>query len=202
MKNADTVENAPIKPFGWYVGIPLCTNPLIVLDVVTLASLLWGGGMLFVMIGQATIGDGLTRGAVIASFYVGMYLALAALAAFFLVGVFIFRNRYAALYRIDAHGIYCEYMRGGIRAVGKTGLFSGFAVEPVRDPRKTVEKRIPWEDIGSLRVMENARVMVVRGKRGNLAKIYCPDDAVLQKAQTLIRNTIPGPRGHGAAGGR
>lgn len=202
MKNADTEENAPFKPFSWYVGIPLCTNPLIVLDVITLACILWGGGMLFVMLGQAAIGDGLTRDNVIASFYVGMYLALATLAAFLLMGIVIFRNRYAALYRIDAHGIYCEYMRGGIRAIGNPGLFFGFAVEPVRDPRKTVEKRIPREDIRSLRVMGRARVIVVRGKRGNLVKIHCPDDAVLQKAQTLIRNTMAGSGEQDAAGKR
>lgn len=186
-----TVENDQFRPCSWYVGIPICTNPLMVLDVVTVALVLWGGGMLFVMLGQATIGGGLTKAGAAAAFYIGMYLAGAALAAFVFVGGVLFGNRYAALYRIDAHGVYLEYMRGGIRALDRVFLpTTAFAVEPVRDPSRTVEKRIPWEAIRSLRIMEKPRVMVLRSKRGTLAKIYCPDVETLRHAEKLIRNNI------------
>lgn len=192
METSAAPESVPFKPYSWYVGIPICTNPLIILDVITVAAILWAGGMLFVMLGQATIGGGLTYDAVMASFFIGMYLALAALAAFVFVGGFLFGNRYAALYRIDAHGIYCEYMRGDIHAIGRIFLPGrGYAVSPVRDPHKTVEKRIQWESIRSIGVMEKQRVLVIRGRRGTLAKVYCPDAAVLQKAERMIRDALP-----------
>ena len=177
------------KTLGWYVGVPICTNPMFLLDMLLLVCALWVGGMLFIMLGQATIGGGLTRGSVFAAFFLGMYLAGIALAAFVFVGGFLFNNRYASLFRIDKRGIYCEHMRGEIRALAKPRIpLGGYAVEPLRNPARTIEKRIAWNEIRSVQVLEKMRVLLLKGKRGTLLRIYCPDAALLQKAQALIEN--------------
>lgn len=192
MEQTETPENASAKPYSWHVGIPICSNPLIALDVLVAAAILWGGGMLFVMLGQATIGSGLTRAAIKAAFHIGMYLALAALVAYFFVGGFLLANRYAALYRIDGHGVYCEYMRGSIRAVERVFLpWRGFAITPLREPNRTVEKRFPWQEIRSLQLLEGMRVIVLKGKRGTLTKLYCPDNAVFRHAVERLRSALP-----------
>lgn len=193
MKQASVTGTMPAKPYSWFVGIPICTNPIIALDAMLVAAVLWGGGMLFIMLGQATIGDGLTRGAITAAFHISMYLALAALAAYLFVGLLLLSNRYAALYRIDAHGVYCEYMRGSIRAVTRVFLpWRGFAVEPLREPSRTVEKRFGWNEIRSLQLMEGMRVIVLKGRRGTLTKIYCPDQSVFRDAAERLRNNLSG----------
>ncbi len=177
------------KPLSWYVGVPICTNPMFVLDVLVAAGALWIGGMLFVMLGQATIGSGLTRPSIFAAFFLGMYLAGAALAAFVFVGGFLFGNRYASLYRIGEAGIFCEHMRGGrIRPIAKPFIpLAGYAVEPVRDPVRSIARRIHWPDVRSLQIVEKMRTILVKGKRGTLLKIYCPDAALLAKAEAALR---------------
>lgn len=141
--SGNSMNTPSMKPFSWYVGIPVCTNPVIAMDVFTVALTLWGGGTLFVVLGQATMGNGVTPQATKAACYIGLYLALATLAAYLFVGGFLCGNCYAALYRIDAHGVYCEYLRGDIQPTETVFLpTSGFAINPVRAPRRAVEKRI------------------------------------------------------------
>ncbi len=191
----------PEKPLSWYVGVPICTNPMTVMDMLVIAGVLWVGGMLFIMLGQVTIGSGLTRSSIFAAFFLGMYLAGAALAAFVFVGGFLFSNRYASLYRIGEAGIYCEHLRGRIRPIGKPFIaFAGYAVEPVLDVTRSVVKRVQWNEVKSLQIVEKMRVIVVKGKRGTLLKIHCPDATLLAKAEAAIRAHTAGETQNPVAG--
>lgn len=183
-----TANAGPEKPLSWYVGVPICTNPMTIMDMLVVAGVLWVGGMLFVMLGQITIGSGLSRPSVFAAFFLGMYVSGSALAAFVFVGGFLFGNRYASLYRIGEAGIYCEHLRGRIRPVAKPFIpLAGYAIEPVRDPARSVVKRVQWNEVSALQLVEKMRVILVKGNRGTLLKIHCPDAALLAKAESAIR---------------
>lgn len=38
--------------------------------------------------------------------------------------------------------------------------------------------------------MNKMKVLILKGKRGTAAKVYCPDDAVLHKVETMIREAL------------
>lgn len=173
----------------WFTGVPIVTNPLMALDVLSAAILVFGGALVFIAAGQQFIGDGLTYPALLASAAYAGYLAAAVLAAFLFMGFFVLSNRYAALYRIDYRGVYCETMRGG-KALGKGGgylAFKPFPVEPM-SPSKSGSKLLVWGDIHGLQPIASMRVILLKGpKGGTIMKIYCPDETVYQAAVAAIQ---------------
>ncbi|MDL2210698.1 hypothetical protein LJC26_07845 [Desulfovibrio sp. OttesenSCG-928-O18] len=173
------------KGLRWYVGVPVVTNPIIALDVVLAALIVWLGASIFIGLGQQFIGEGLTFASFLASLVLAGYLAGGILAVFVLVGFAALGNKYVALYRIDERGVYVETMRG--RGV-KGGLFhtKPFPVGPVTRA-KSAARLIPWADIAAIQPVPAMRTILLKNARGGtITKIYCPDEKVYADATTAI----------------
>lgn len=187
-------EKEDAKTLRWFTGVPIVTNPLMSMDVLSAAVLVFGGALVFIAAGQQFIGDGLTRPALMASAAYAAYIAGAMLAMFLFMGFFVLGNRYAALYRIDHRGVYCETMRGG-KAAGKGGgylAFKPFPVEPM-SPAKSGSKLLAWGDIHGMQPIASIRAILLKGpKGGTVMKIYCPDETIYQAAVAAIQARLGG----------
>lgn len=176
----------------WFVGIPIVTNPMMSLDVLTAAILVFGGALIFIVAGQHIIGDGISRAALLASAAYAAYLAIAVIIVFLVMGLVILNNRYTALYRIDHRGVYCETMRGG-KPAGKGGgflAFKPFPVEPM-SPAKSGPRLLDWEDIHGMQSVDSMRAILLKGRKGGTAmKVYCPDEKTFLEAQAAVRTHL------------
>lgn len=175
------------KKLRWFAGVPVATNPIIVLDVVLAVVVVWLGASIFIGLGQHFIGDGLTFASLLASIVLAGYLALGILAVFFVVGFFILGNKYVALYRIDDRGVYIETMRGT-----KGGLRHAkpFPVAPASHP-KSSSRLIAWGDISSTQAVSGMRVVMLKNEKGGtIAKVYCPTEKMYADAIAVFKEYV------------
>lgn len=164
----------------WFVGIPVVTNPIIVLDVSLAVVVVWLGTTVVVAAGQQFIGSGLTHASLMAAVMYAAYLAGAIIAVFLIAGIFALRNKYAALYRIDARGVYVETMRAN-EIKGEWFHTAPFPIGPIHRLKST-PRVFAWQDITGYQEVDSVRAITLKGKRGTLTKIFCPDDDVYAAA--------------------
>ncbi|RKJ78894.1 MULTISPECIES: hypothetical protein [unclassified Pyramidobacter] len=171
----------------WFVGVPLGTNPLILLDFITLLAIAWvvsWGALVatqFVLGGYVDVSH--YKGAAV----VASYLSLIFIGFYGVICFIITRNRYAALYRCDRAAILCENMRCAPRALERQLLrFAPYPIEPVRAPIRSVERRALWKDVTKVRKIDDLRVIVLKGKRGTLMRVYCPDGKIYAEALAFV----------------
>jgi len=173
------------KGLRWYVGVPVVTNPVIALDIVLAAIIVWLGAAIFIALGQQFIGSGLTFASFMGSLALAGYLAAGILAVFVLAGFFALGNKYVALCRIDDRGVYVETMRGrGVRG----GYFhtKPFPVGPV-ERSKSASRLIPWTDIASIQPIPGMRTIILKNARGGtITKIYCPNERIYEDATAAV----------------
>ncbi|MDY4031882.1 MAG: hypothetical protein SOY64_02275 [Pyramidobacter sp.] len=180
-------QDAGDAALRWFVGVPLGTNPLILLDFSTLLAIAWvvsWGALVatqFVLGGYVDISH--YKGAAV----VASYLSLIFIGFYGVICFIITRNRYAALYRCDRAAILCENMRCAPRALERRLLrFAPYPIEPVRDPIRSVERRALWKDVTKVRKIDDLRVIVLKGKRGTLMRVYCPDEKIYAEALAFV----------------
>ena len=174
----------------WFCGVPILANPLILTDFLTALVLVWFFTVLIMALAQLLLGSGgllpshLTAATVYAS-----YLA-ALLSVVFIATVVIFYPKgYVMLYRLEDKVLYMESMRG---SVAGGGLFRTrpFAVGDEHCPARSVTKEVAWEDVRAVRAVESMYTIILKGKRGSLGRIYCPDDEAFRAALQFVRRKV------------
>ena len=173
---------------SWRVGVPVGSNPLILLDF---ASILVVAFLLAWLVLLA------------AQFYFGAIVAFdfcVLLAIFYAVVCFlVMRNRYAALYRFDRTGAHCDNLKCYPKALSRKALHClCYPIEPPPFSARSVEKHVGWGDVTRAAELRSLRVLLLKGKRGTLMRVYCPDResyaAALRFAEAKIaaERTPPG----------
>ncbi len=165
----------------WYVGVPIATNPLILVDMGTILALLWIGGLLSVVLIQLLTARTLTGAQVQGAAAYATYLILFVAGAFLLVTVLL-RNRYVALYRFDDEGAYCETIRKGRGPLQESLHWRPFPVDPIVKPARSTKKSVPWGHVHTVQPMAGSLVLLLRAGRGTAMRVYCPDEGVFEKA--------------------
>lgn len=184
-------ETSRFQPLRWAVGVPLGSNPLIILDFLSILVIVWLISWMALLIAQFYF-DGfvhlqhLKGAAVLAS-------DLSALLTIFYLGVcfLMLRNRYAAVYRFDENGIFCDNLKTFPRALKWKPLH--FRCYPIKDPDesgKKVSKHISWHEIVKAPKLAELRVIFLKGKRGTLLRIYCPTEEIMNEAAERIHERI------------
>lgn len=182
------MTNDSEKQLRWFVGVPVVTNPIIALDVSLASVIVWMGATIVIAAAQQFIGSGLTYPSLMAAVMYAAYLAGAIIAVFFIAGLFVLQNRYAALYRIDTKGVYVETMR----ATGIKGEFfktRPFPIGPI-ERHKSTPRTFLWKDITGYQPIESMRALILKGKRGTLTKLYCPDEKTYQAAVAALNARV------------
>ncbi len=188
MKNRP--ERADRKSLRWYTGIPIGTNPLILMDIATVLAILWGVTALTVTLLQVFFGDTLTGVHIQGAVLFATYLVLFAGSVFLAVSFLLLRNRYIALYRLDDDGAYCESMKRGFGPIGESMHWRPFPVKPVNGPARTAKKSVPWERIQRVEPLKEMGVILLKAGRGTALRIYCPDSRIYAEALEFVREKI------------
>lgn len=173
----------------WYAGVPLGSNPLIFLDFVSLIAVVFMIGWFVVLAAQFYFDGYVARehlwGAAVISADLCFLFAVFYAAVCFVA----LRNRYAAQYRFDENGVLCDNMRCFPRALRwKPVHFRCYPIEEPKDFSKNIARRTAWADVTRVSELPELRVLVLRGKRGTLQRVYCPDEETYAAAREYVRD--------------
>ena len=165
------------RTYRWSALVPIATNPLILLDVLMVLFVAGGVAVSALLLAQWFFAGFVS----IANVREALLLALLLDALFFslfFAGVFLFlRNRYVAVYSVNEREIYCENIRparftppeGASFFMTRAILLSG----PVEVDKSTVRK-VYWREVARIEELPEIGVLVLKGRRGTLLRLYCP----------------------------
>lgn len=172
-----TISGYSEESMRWFVGVPVVTNPLLLQDLFRAAATAWGGVFFLAILVQFAFGGVPGGEEILAAFAFAGWLPLFIFCVFLFFGVVFFRNRYVALYRFDADGVYCESMvkRGG--PLKESLRRRPFPVGEILEPARSVVKTLPWEEIDAVLPMEDMLVVLLKKKESVRMRLYCPDEA-------------------------
>lgn len=182
------------KRLRWYVGVPIATNPLILLDVVSVLCIAWGLMTVLLLVLQLWFGGYLDRTHLTGAAWVSGYVTLVFVSVFIFAALLIQKNRYAALYRLEEGEAYCENLRVRPVPSGPAAClrWRGYPVEDVTNPLRSVVKRVAWGDVRGVQALEKVRVLLLRGRRGVLMRVYCPDAETFGRARAFVEERLRG----------
>ena len=177
----------------WFVGVPIGSNPLFLVDFAFVVVLLWAFSSLFIIVGQRFIGGMLDGALIRASLWLGTYIAGTVAAAFAFVAFIILNNRYAALFQFEQRGAFCETMRGTVHPLKAQRLpWRPFGIEPKADARHSAEKHVPWGEVTTIQEMPGLYTFILKSGRKTLMKVYCPDAETYAEALAFASGCIQG----------
>ncbi|MGP1413441.1 hypothetical protein [Pyramidobacter piscolens] len=182
-RDGDGRAAAPQKTLRWFCGVPVLTNPLILIDLFAAAVTLWFATVLVMALAQVMFGAGALQGSHLAAASIyASYLTLLALLLFAVVCAVFYRRGYVMFYRFEQNGVFMETIRA--RNVSGTAGFHArpFAVEEPAEVVRSVTKDVSWDDVKGVKELRGMKSFQLRGKWGRLAQIYCPDGDVYRRA--------------------
>lgn len=183
-----TSESSGEKQLRWFVGVPLGTNPLILLDFGTLLIIAWGVSWVALLLLQFVMGGGIELAHLRDAAAVASYLTVVFTGLYLLICFIIMRNHYAALYRFDGSGIFCENMRCHPKPLHRALIrFQPFEIEPQQTSIRSVERTLSWHEVTRIQLLTELHVLVLKGKRGTLMRVYCPNDAIFTEALAFVK---------------
>ncbi len=191
-------KRSPVVPtprrgtLRWFVGIPIGTNPLILMDTASVLVVAWCVMAVILLVLQLWFGGYLNASHLRGAAWVSGYVTLVFAGIFVLTAFVVQRNRYAALYRFEEKEAYCENLRVRPHPVVPSRLprWRGYAVDPPLNPLRSVIRRAAWADVTSVTAIPELRVLLLRGGRGVLLRVYCPDDEVFRGAREYVRTRL------------
>ena len=176
----------------WFVGVPILTNMVILVEILLFVVLLWLLSAFGVVAIQWVVA-GAPALALPAAVSFACTLSAGFALLFALIVLFFYRNRYIALYNLDEDAISCESMMNWQGSIGESFHFRPFFVEPCYVPHRSVTKKIFWTDVMRVEPIENMRTLILRGgarKKAVLMRVYCPDNECYEKAFDAVKRRI------------
>lgn len=171
----------------WFCGVPVLANPLILLDLLSAAVIMWFVTVLLVVAAQALLGDGpLLKAHITAACILACYVSALMPLMYFAVCLLFFRRGYVTLYRLEENGLFMETMRGS-SCSGGVFTVRPFPVEGPFDDSRHVARDVPWADVRSVRELPELRTLLLKGRFGTRARVYCPDGSTYAEALEFIR---------------
>ena len=185
------MPSRPRDELRWTSGVPVGTNPLILLDFLTIEAVVFLLSWLILLAAQFYF-DGFVhlshvRGAAV----IALDLCLLCALFYVVVAFVVLRNRYAAVYRFDENSARCENLKCFSKAADSALVHvRAFPVEPPQSWSKSVEKQVTWADVTDVTELASLRVLLLKGRRGTLMRVYCPDGETYAAALRFARERI------------
>ncbi len=182
-------------PMRWFAGVPITSNPLLLKDLGLTLFFLGLGSAVFVTLAQFFMGvsPGMAMFQVTAT--LAGYVMAFIIAAFALGALLLFGNRFVSLYRLQHDGIYCESMRGSMFPLADFLHWRPFPVSPTLNSGRSVIKFVLWNEVRSIKPHDILRTIQLRGRRGTIMRIYCPDETLYDETLDYIRDAVKQPSG-------
>lgn len=175
---ASHVPAEEVDVLRWRAAVPLVSNPFLLMDVVQFA--VCGAGLvLFMLLTGVWFTEGrLTLEDIRASVLFSAWVCAAIILAFTVLGLLCFRNRYFALFRFDAEGVYTEVCRGTDQ---RNDFFCPFVRPcPVLEPlhgTNVNSRHLPWRKVRSFVDIPSMRVIHLKRGCWHMLRLYTPDAA-------------------------
>ncbi len=191
MPDAPGQRESAERTLRWFCGVPVLTNPLLLMDLASVLVILWFVTVLIMALAQVTFGGGaleethLTAASIYAS-----YLVLLVGVLFVVVCLLFYRRGYVMCYRFEDNGVFVETLRAR-NVPGASGLHvRPFVVGVPEEIVGSVARDVDWSDVWSLRELAGMNSFQLRGKYGRLAQIYCPDEKTYREALAFARGKV------------
>jgi len=160
----------------WESVVPMATNPFLLTELFQFAC--FGAFIaIFSLCSGAWLSDGfITMHEVAAAFNIGGMLLVGIMLGFVLLSFVFFGNRYYAVYRMDAAGIYHEGSRG--HDEGKRGVSlrcKPFPVTGAVTRVRTKSKLLPWHNVDRFQEIPSMRVIILRRSFWHMLRLHMPD---------------------------
>ena len=190
----NTIRQEPeqfLEHVRWFVGVPIGTNPLILWDISVSLAILWGIAVVFVTFVQSFLG-GVTIGVYVRTAVIfANYLVAFAAGAFVIVAFLLFQNHYIVLYRFDVDRVYSESMKGKFFSLKDSVHWRPFPADPVTvTSKRNVTKAVSWNNVRCYQAVDALRTILLKGERGTLLRIYCPNEGTYRRALTYIQKEL------------
>ncbi len=171
----------------WFCGVPVLANPLILIDLLSAVVIMWFVTVLLVVGAQALLGEGpLLKAHITAACIWACYVSALMPLMYFAVCLVFFRRGYVTLYRLEENGLFMETMRGKNRSGGVFAI-RPFSVEGPFDDSRHVVRDISWTDVKAVTELSGMSTLLLKGRFGTLARVYCPDRQTYTEALAFIR---------------
>lgn len=160
----------------WQTVVPIATNPFLLTELFQFACF---GAFIAILslCSGAWLADGfITLREVAAAFNIGALLLGGIVLGFVLLAFLFFGNRYYAVYRLDAAGIYHEGSRGHDQA--RRGICLCCKPYPVTGEvarARTKSKLLPWDKVDRFQEIPSMRVIILRRKFWHMLRLHMPD---------------------------
>ena len=176
---------------SWRVGVPVGSNPLILLDFASILVVAFLLAWLVLLAAQFYF-DGFVTAAHVWSGAIVAFDFCVLLAIFYAVVCFlVMRNRYAALYRFDRTGAHCDNLKCYPKALEWKALHClCYPIDPPPFSPRSVEKHVAWSDVARVAELRPLRVLLLKGRRGTLMRVYCPDGGTYAAALRFVEAKI------------
>ena len=178
-------------PLKWEVGVPVGSNPLIIIDFLSLILVIWGISYLVIIAAQLFFGGEVGKPQLWGAAVLSTDMAVLCVIFYLFTCFVIMRNRYAARYRLDEHGAYCDNIKAFPKAIRKALLhLKGYPIEMPKRQGKVVPRSCPWTDVRHVVEVRELGVIVLRGRWGALMRIYTPDLKTYMEAMEFIAERL------------
>ncbi len=180
----------------WFVGVPVGTNVFFLMDLAAFLVAAWAVTFLSLLALQRLTAGHIFQDHLTAAFQMGLWMD-GVFTAIFLIAAFPFlKNRYAAYYHLEEWGVRCENLRCSPQALGGNWRlrWRPWAIEPVLDPARAVERQVPWNHVRSVQALPEMATLLLRGRWGTVMRVYCPDEATFRRALDFSRSHVPQER--------
>jgi hypothetical protein len=175
----------------WESAVPIATNPFLLMELFQFACF---GGLLaiFSLCSGAWLAAGfVTMQEVAAAFHIGGMLIGGIMAGFVALAFLFFGNRYYAVYRMDATGVYHEGSRGHDAA---GGLFSfrckPYPVTGAVTRSRTRSRQLPWEKVDRFQAIPSMHVIILRRKFWHMLRLYMPDEKTYEAVAAFLAKRL------------
>lgn len=170
----------------WTAGVPIGTNPIILLDIAKLSLLLWCSVVLLVGLLQFFFAGTFSGGQIRTAMGLANRLVALTGAVFLIVAFLCLHNRYIVLCRLDDEGAYCESFRGGWGPLSESLHWRSFSINRPLDTRKSVRRAVPWTCLNEVRPQRRTRTILLRKGSSTVLRLYCPDERLFEQAVAFL----------------
>lgn len=171
----------------WLCGVPVLANPFILIDVFLSTAVVWLITVLLVIAAQVLLGEGpLIAAHFAAACVLASYASALLLVVYFAVCLLFYRGGYVMLFRLEENGLFMVSMRGS-GSESRVFCVRPFPADETAPSRHSVERSVAWTDVRSVEEISNMRTLVLKGRFGTLARLYCPDEKTYREAFSLVK---------------
>ena len=170
----------------WNVGVPIMTNPFILVDFARFILITMLVILVMVLIPQWFYTRNIGAREIAALFKLCLLGAALFTACFAVIGIFFLRNRYYALYVLNDQHIYYENIKGNDDSGFLSLALRPFPVKGRLNAVRGQRREISWQKVDSFVDFPVMRTILLKRGMWEILKLYLPDKAVHGKVRAFL----------------